>query len=482
MKLYFSIFSILFFNALLHSQPIRGVYYHAYSNTLVLTIEGAGTLEQTDYKGTGIDYLGRASLEYFLPSESRTSFGLKAFVGKGFISGKDISQTKQEFRTDINYAGGGIVFIYSLGKNIFPYFVGGASYLWFDPRGSGRQKLQNNLAGLYKNQEINYNAELGFRFLLTDDFSFNLCGAAHVSPNDNLDDIAVGVNTDVFYSVGAGFSYSFFSEKDEDEDGVLDSKDLCSGTPKGINVDDYGCPLDEDHDGVPDYLDKCHETPTRILVDENGCPFDGDKDGVPDYLDLCPNTPRDIIVDKFGCAKDSDEDGIPDFMDECPETPKGIPVDKYGCAVDSDDDGIIDSKDKCPNTPIGKKVDENGCEIKDISFPKEITLSSGTTFEFGKSTLLSSAYPELDRLAELILANPSSRWRIEGHTDSYGPDWANKKISQERAESVLRYFVSKGISTERFVVVGLGAAYPIADNYTFEGKAKNRRVVIVRID
>ena len=132
---------------------------------------------------------------------------------------------------------------------------------------------------------------------------------AHISPNDYLDDYAAGVSTDLFYSIGAGFSYSFFSEKDKVSDGVLDSKDLCSGTPKGVKVDDYGCPIDGDRDGVPDYLDKCIETPSRVLVDKNGCPFDGDKDGVPDYLDLCANTPLNIPVDKSGCPKDFDGDG-----------------------------------------------------------------------------------------------------------------------------------------------------------------------------
>ena len=482
MKVYFSLLIIIFITTALFPQPIRGVYYHAFSNTLVLTVEGAATLEQTDYSGNTFDYLGKASLEYFLPSESRTSFGFRAFGGIGYISGKDEEQTIQQFRTDIQYVGGGVVFIYSFGKSVFPYFMGGASYLWFEPRGTGQQKLPNNLAGLYKKGEINYNGEFGFRFLITDDFSFNLNAAANISPNDYLDDYATGVNTDLFLSFGAGFSYSFFSEKDEDEDGVLDSKDFCSATPKGIKVDDYGCPVDSDRDGVPDYLDRCSDTPSRVLVDENGCPFDGDKDGVPDYLDLCANTPQNIQVDNFGCPQDFDGDGVPNYLDDCLDTPPGFPVDKNGCSLDSDGDGIIDSKDKCPKTPIGKKVDENGCEIKEEVQVKEIVLSSGATFAFGQSTLLPTAYPELDKLVQFMVENPNSRWRIEGHTDDKGPDWANKKISLERAQSVFNYFISRGISSDRFVVIGLGKDYPIADNITSEGMAKNRRVVIIRVD
>jgi len=109
MKVYFSLIIIVCVNAIVLPQPIRGVYYHAYSNTLVLTIEGAVTWEQTDYSGNTFDYLGKASLEYFLPSESRTSFGLRAFGGSGFISGKDEEQRPDQYRTTIKYLGGGIV-------------------------------------------------------------------------------------------------------------------------------------------------------------------------------------------------------------------------------------------------------------------------------------------------------------------------------------------------------------------------------------
>ena len=116
--------------------------------------------------------------------------------------------------------------------------------------------------------------------------------------------------------------------------------------------------------------------------------------------------PNDIPVDKFGCPQDFDGDGVPNFMDECPDTPIGIPVDKNGCSTDSDGDGIIDSKDKCPKTPIGKKVDENGCEIIVETQVKEYVLSSGATFAFGQSTLLPTAYPELDKLVKIMVEIP----------------------------------------------------------------------------
>ncbi|MFN2384477.1 MAG: outer membrane beta-barrel protein [Gemmatimonadota bacterium] len=90
---------------------------------------------------------------------------------------------------------------------------------------------------------------------------------------------------------------------------------------------------------------------------------DSDFDGVPDKDDLCPNTPRGVIVDETGCPIDSDGDGVPDGLDACPNTPQGAMVDERGCPMDSDNDGVYDGIDKCPNTPAGVQVDETGCPL-----------------------------------------------------------------------------------------------------------------------
>ena len=62
-------------------------------------------------------------------------------------------------------------------------------------------------------------------------------------------------------------------ESDSDGDGVVDSKDTCPDTPKGVTVSSSGCPLDSDGDGVYDYLDKCPDTPIDLKVDADGCPI-----------------------------------------------------------------------------------------------------------------------------------------------------------------------------------------------------------------
>ncbi len=59
---------------------------------------------------------------------------------------------------------------------------------------------------------------------------------------------------------------------------------------------------------------------------------DSDGDGVPDYMDHCPDTPRGVAVDQYGCPKDSDGDGVPDYLDRCPDTPRGERVNGDGCS------------------------------------------------------------------------------------------------------------------------------------------------------
>ena len=67
-------------------------------------------------------------------------------------------------------------------------------------------------------------------------------------------------------------------DKDEDKDGVIDSKDQCAHTPAGAPVDTVGCPLDTDADGVPDYQDKCPNTLPGVEIDKKGCPLNKKED------------------------------------------------------------------------------------------------------------------------------------------------------------------------------------------------------------
>ncbi|MBI5267743.1 MAG: OmpA family protein, partial [candidate division Zixibacteria bacterium] len=274
-----------------------------------------------------------------------------------------------------------------------------------------------------------------------------------------------------------GLSYFFGGELDSDHDGVADSKDKCPDTPRGVKVDKTGCPLDADGDGVADYLDKCLGTPAGVKVDQNGCPLDSDRDGVPDYVDKCPNTPAGVKVDSDGCAPDADGDGVPDQLDKCPDTPKGAPVDLNGCPLDSDRDGVADYLDKCPGTPMDIKVDTDGCPLV-----KKITEKITLNIRYASNSFEPDADSrhQLDSIAERIVAYPETKIAIAGFTDDRGTEQNNMTLSQNRANGVMTYLQSKGVTADRMTAKGYGEdpKYFVADNKTEAGRARNRRVEI----
>jgi OOP family OmpA-OmpF porin len=167
---------------------------------------------------------------------------------------------------------------------------------------------------------------------------------------------------------------------------------------------------------------------------------------------------------------DSDGDGVIDPNDKCPNTPKGVKVDSVGCPIDTDGDGVPDYLDKCPSTPKGFKIDAEGCIVE-----QKIVLR-GVNFEYDKDQLTAEAKSILDGVLPGLIAQPKLTLEIGGHTDSRGADAYNQKLSQRRANSVLKYLTDKGVAAERLKAVGYGEAKPVADNKTEPGRAENRRV------
>lgn len=100
-------------------------------------------------------------------------------------------------------------------------------------------------------------------------------------------------------------------------------------------------------------------------------------------------------------------------------------------------------------------------------------------FDFGKSDLNASSYPELDRAVRLMKAVPSMKVEIAGYTDNVGSAEYNKDLSEKRANAVRNYLIKKGIAATRVTAKGYGMQSPIADNSTDEGRAENRRVEFV---
>ena len=101
-------------------------------------------------------------------------------------------------------------------------------------------------------------------------------------------------------------------------------------------------------------------------------------------------------------------------------------------------------------------------------------------FDTGKSTIKEESLPTISQIYELLNSNSTLKVSIEGHTDNVGTPESNKTLSDSRAKSVVASLVSKGIDKTRLSAVGWGQERPVADNRTEEGRAKNRRVEIVK--
>lgn len=96
-------------------------------------------------------------------------------------------------------------------------------------------------------------------------------------------------------------------------------------------------------------------------------------------------------------------------------------------------------------------------------------------FESNQFDLKEESIAELDKLIQLLNDNPATQIMISGYTDNVGKASDNLALSTNRAKSVVQYLQKNGIPANRLVSKGWGAAKPIADNETAEGRAKNRR-------
>ena len=102
-------------------------------------------------------------------------------------------------------------------------------------------------------------------------------------------------------------------------------------------------------------------------------------------------------------------------------------------------------------------------------------------FDVDKATLRPDASAVVAEIHRLLSNDPSLRLSIDGHTDSTGTAERNRELSRQRAEAVQAALVAKGIAADRLQAQGFGPDQPLADNATEDGRAKNRRVELVRL-
>ena len=106
----------------------------------------------------------------------------------------------------------------------------------------------------------------------------------------------------------------------------------------------------------------------------------------------------------------------------------------------------------------------------------------GINFDTGKATIQAGSDKVLGEIAKLMKARTDWRFEVQGHTDNVGQKAANQALSEQRAAAVVGWLMQNGVAASRLVPKGYGDGIPVADNTTEEGRAKNRRVELKKLN
>ncbi|HEX7670017.1 MAG TPA: OmpA family protein, partial [Polyangiaceae bacterium] len=285
--------------------------------------------------------------------------------------------------------------------------------------------------------------------------------------------------------VGPGLTQGFGTPKVR---GLL-SFEWAPGIEKPKKKEEPAAPRDRDEDGIYDDDDACPDKPGVTSDDpkKNGCPLPGDRDHdeILDEDDACPDEKgvKSDDPEKNGCkVRDRDKDEIVDDKDACPDE-KGVPNDdpeKNGCPPpkDTDDDGILDPEDACPKDPGPKNEDpkKNGCPVAHIE-QGQIRIIEQVQFKTASDVILPASDGVLNAVLQVMKDHGEiTKISVEGHTDNRGAAAYNKKLSERRAASVVRWLTGHGIDAKRLASAGFGMEKPLDENSTDEGRQRNRRV------
>ena len=112
--------------------------------------------------------------------------------------------------------------------------------------------------------------------------------------------------------------------------------------------------------------------------------------------------------------------------------------------------------------------------------PENVSLAADAFFDFDKYVLKDQFKPELDKIADVMIADTSTQFLVWGFTDNVGTKEYNQKLSERRAEAVAAYLESKGVSRDRMVIKGFGMTNLAVETPPQTPEARNRRVEIRR--
>jgi outer membrane protein OmpA-like peptidoglycan-associated protein len=121
---------------------------------------------------------------------------------------------------------------------------------------------------------------------------------------------------------------------------------------------------------------------------------------------------------------------------------------------------------------IEVKTEYSETQVPDLFILKNVY------FDFDKASLQTASFPKLNKLAQVLHKNPKIHIEIGGHTDDFGNDAYNQKLSERRALTARNYLIENGIQGKRITWKGYGETTPVKSNSTPEGRQANRRTEI----
>ncbi|MEO8398684.1 MAG: OmpA family protein [Ignavibacteriaceae bacterium] len=472
---------------------------------------GFGGKDKLSFDDYQFSYLALA--DAFISFELNKSFELQLNIGYGSYSGKD--NLKSLYRTEI------IPIDIRLRLSPFdmkgwnPYVYAGGGFLHYNVLDEPDQISYN----LVKRDDWVgvFPVGIGSEFAITQTLLLNIAIGGAMTTTYDLD-YYHGKDPgtfDSYFIISTGLTFTGESgSSDRDSDGLSKDEEEEIGTnPKNKDSDGDGLndgdevtvyktnPLqaDSDLDGLSDYDEvmKYKTNPLKADTDGDGL-NDGDEINKYKSDPSNPDSDGDGLNDGDELIKyrtdllnsDSDNDGLTD--DKEVHIYKTNPLNP-----DSDYDGLSDYDEVITYKTDPNKSDtdngsvNDGAEIKrgtDPLNPEDDfvklgapVILEGITFERSKASINPESEETLREVLKSLQTYSDIYVEISGYTDKTGSKNLNQKLSQERADAVRNWLISKGIEPKRIIAHGYGSDKPIDSNQTEEGRSRNRRIEFKRI-
>lgn len=148
-------------------------------------------------------------------------------------------------------------------------------------------------------------------------------------------------------------------------------------------------------------------------------------------------------------------------------------------ALEARQNGRIDAVDRTAQDALGRATAAG--KLAEGKFVYSVVMSDDSVrFPTGQATLSTEAEARLAELAKKLIAdNRNVYLEIQGHTDDAGSPRNNLRLGQARADAAMMFLHKQGVPSVRMSTISYGEAQPVAPNATPEGRAKNRRIVVV---